>query len=129
MSPDSADPNASLAVEAELWALRRMLRNRGGLPRDLFLVEQYASAYGFCRLALWLHGLRDGDPRYVRLLTLTQLADVRKDSLRRHARALGLAVTSKTGKRDLMLALVEHATPAHLAAIIAGAGIKPGTRN
>ena len=129
MSLGSADPNASLAVEAELWALRRTLRNRGGLLSDLFQVEQYASAYGFCRLTLWLHGLRDGDPRYVRLLTLTQLADLRKDSLRRHARALGLAMTSKTGKRDLMLALIEHATPAHLVAIIASAGIKSGTRN
>lgn len=121
--------NASLLVEAELWVLRRALRTRGGLPEDLFLVEQYASAYGFCRLALWLHRLRDGDPCYVRVLMLTQLADIRKDSLRRHARVLGLAATPKTGKQDLMLALVEHATMAHLAAIVASAGIKSGTEN
>lgn len=129
MSLDTADLNAWLVIEAELWALRRTLRNRGGLPRDLFLVEQYASAYGFCRLALWLHSMRDGDPRYVRLLMLTLLADVSKDTLRRHVRALELAVTPKTGKRALMLALVEHATMAHLAGIIAGAEIKSGTRN
>ena len=129
MSQDTADLNAWLVIEAELWALRRTLRNRGGLLSDLFQVEQYASAYGFCHLTLWLHGLRDGDPRYTRLLTLTQLADVRKDTLRRHTQTLGLAVTSKTGKRDLMLALVEDATMAHLAAIVASAGIKSGTRN